>query len=172
MAFAVVSGLSVPVLAQQIGNIPLSATVTPNCTIVVTPTGAASALDLSAGAKQVAIGNILQNCNKKIGYRITVGSDNCATGTAGAKLIGALASPENLRYTLVFTNPSTGGSQTLVSGLLSTACSGDDSFILGREVSSAKIINENSTVFADYVGDDGLAADTYTDVVRLTMTVK
>lgn len=162
--------IPVPVLAQQTGNVPLAGSVAQNCTISVTPTAEASNLDLSDGAKRVRVGDVLQNCNKKAGYRLTVGSDNCSTGTPGAKLIGALASPENLRYSVEFNNPTTGGSQAIVTGLLSDQCTGD-TYILGRAVAGAKIRNETSNIYINYTGDSGLAADSYTDIVRLTMTV-
>lgn len=159
-----------PAAAQQTGNIPLSGSMAQNCTISVTPTVEASNLDLSDGAKRVRVGDVLQNCNKKVGYRLTVNSDNCGTGTPGAKLIGAEASPENLRYSVEFNNPTTGGSQAIVTGLLSTQCTGD-TYILGRAVANAKIRNETSNIYINYTGDSGLAADSYTDILRLTMTV-
>lgn len=171
--FAAVAVLATPspAAAQQTGNIPLAATVAQNCTISVTPTAAASDLDLSDGAKRILVGSILQNCNKKAGYRLTVGSDNCATGTPGAKLIGAGSSPEELAYSVEFNNPTTGGSTATVTDLLSTQCSGD-TYILGRDVAGVKISAEESDVYVNYTGDSGLAADSYSDVIRLTMTVK
>lgn len=162
--------IPVPVLAQQTGNVPLAGSVAQNCTISVTPTAEASNLDLSDGAKRVRVGDVLQNCNKKAGYRLTVDSDNCGTGTPGAKLIGTGASPENVRYSVEFNNPTTGGSQAIVTGLLSDQCTGD-AYILGRAVAGAKIRNETSNIYINYAGDSGLAADSYTDIVRLIMTV-
>jgi hypothetical protein len=156
--------------AQQSGNIPLAATVAQNCTIAVTPTAAAGNLDLSDGVKRVQVGTILQNCNKKAGYRLTVDSDNCGTGTPGAKLIGAALPPDTLSYSVEFNNPPTGGSALSVTDLLSTQCTGD-AFILGRATSGAKISNENSTVYANYTGDSALGADSYSDTIRITMTV-
>lgn len=155
--------------AQQTGSINLAGSMGQNCTITVTATSEASTLDLATTAR-VRVGDILQNCNKKSGYRITVGSDNCATGTAGAKLIGAGTTPENLRYSGEFNNPTTGGSQATITGLLSTACTGD-TFILGRSVTNAKITAETSNVYVNYTGDPALAADTYSDVLRITMVV-
>lgn len=155
--------------AQQTGSISLAGSIAQNCTITVTATAQASELDLTTTSR-VRVGDILQNCNKKAGYRLTVTSDNCATGTAGAKLIGAGASPENLRYSGEFNNPTTGGSQATVTGLLSTACTGD-TFVLGRSVTNAKINAETSGVFVSYTGDASLAADTYSDVLRITMVL-
>lgn len=159
-----------PAFAQQSGNIPLAATVAQNCTITVTPTAAASNLDLSEGARRVLVANLLQNCNKKAGYRLTVDSDNCSAGTPGAKLVGATPSPDQLSYSVEFNNPTTGGSQAAVTGLLSTQCTGD-AYILARDVSGEKVKDETSDIYVNYAGDSGLAADSYSDVVRITMTV-
>jgi hypothetical protein len=156
--------------AQTTDSIPLSGTMAQNCTISVTPTASATALDLTDGAKHVDIGSIVQNCNKKTGYRITVDTDNCSVGTPGAKLIGAATTPETLSFSVEFANPTTGGSDASVTGLLSTQCTGD-AYILGRETTGVKISAETSTVYANYTGDSGLAADTYTDTLRITMTV-
>ena len=156
-------------VAQQTGSINLAGSIGQNCTITVTATPEASSLDLTATSR-VRVGDILQTCNKKSGYRITLGSDNCATGTAGAKLIGTVPTPENLRYSGEFANPTTGGSQASVTGLLSTACAGD-TFVLGRAVTNAKINAETSNVYVNYTGDPALGADTYTDVLRITMVV-
>lgn len=155
--------------AQQTGSINLAGSIGQNCTITVTATPEASTLDLTATSR-VRVGDIVQSCNKKAGYRLTVGSDNCSTGTAGAKLIGAATTPESLRYSGEFNNPTTGSSQATVTGLLSTACAGD-TFILGRSVTNAKINAETSGVFVNYTGDPTLGADTYTDVLRITMVV-
>lgn len=156
--------------AQQSGNIPLAATVAQNCTISVTPTAAASNLDLSDGSKRILVGDLLQNCNKKAGYSLTVDSDNCSTGTPGAKLIGAAATPDELNYWVEFNNPTTGGSQAVVTGLLSTQCTGD-TYTLARDVSGDKVRDETSNIYVNYTGDSGLAADSYADVIRITMTV-
>lgn len=153
--------------SESATQITLTGTVAQNCTIDVTADANASSLNLTAaGSQHVQIGTILQNCNKKAGYTVTVTSANCATGTAGAKVIGALASPENLAYSVSATNPSTGGS-TNPTGLLATVCTAQ----VARTVTNAKISGETSTVFADYTGNTALAADTYTDTLTFTMNV-
>ncbi len=62
---------------------------------------------------------------------------------------------------------TTGGSSAIVTGLLATACTGQNA----RVVSNAKINGENSTLFVNYTGDGGLSADTYQDTLTLTMNV-
>ena len=162
--------VSVAVRSQQTGSITLRGSMAAHCQIAVTPTASATNLDLENGVIRVEIGTVLQNCNKKDGYTLTVASNNCATGTAGAKLIG-LTQGEVLPYSVEFSNPATGGSQTTVSNLLSSACSGA-TVITGRDVTAAKIKDETSHVFVNYTGNADSAADTYEDTLVITMTVK
>ncbi len=162
--------LATPAGAQQSGTITLIGTVSQNCTISVTPTTAATNLDLSGGTSHIQIGAALQNCNKKAGYTLNVQSQNCATGTPGAKLIGTVGG-EFLPYSIEFDNPTTGGSQAVVTGLLSTACTGAAA-VIGRDVTGAKISNETSTVYVNYSGNASLAADSYTDTLTITVVSK
>ena len=78
---------------------------------------------------------------------------------------------ESLRYSVEFNNPTTGGSQAVVTGLLATACSGA-SAVVGRDVTNSRIFNELSRIYINYSGDSGLAADSYTDTLTITMVVK
>ena len=162
--------LSVAVRSQQSGSITLRGSMAAHCQISVTPTGSATNLELGDGVFRVEVGTVLQNCNKKDGYTLTVASNNCTTGTAGAKLIG-LTHGEVLPYSVEFSNPATGGSQTTVQNLLSSACAGA-TVITGRDVANAKIKDETSHIFVNYTGNADLAADTYEDTVIITMTVK
>lgn len=156
--------------AQQTGTITLTGTIAQQCSVVVAATASALNLDLSAGSKRVEVGTGQQSCNKKAGYSIRVSSANCASGAAGAKLVGSAAG-ETLRYSVEFGNPTTGGSQATVTNLLSSACTGT-SVITGRDVTNAKVSNEISHVFVNYTGDSALAADTYSDTLTITMVVK
>lgn len=162
--------IAAPASAQQTGTITLTGTVAQQCTVVVTSTAGALNLDLSTGTKRIEVGTGVQNCNKKAGYSIRVASANCATGTVGAKLAGATGG-ESLRYSVEFGNPTTGGSQATVTGLLAAACTGT-SVITGRDVTNSKVSAETSHVFVNYTGDSALAADTYTDTLTITMVVK
>jgi hypothetical protein len=156
--------------AQTSGTITLVGSVATSCSISVTPSAGASTLDLSDGAKRINVGSVLQNCNKMAGYSLHVLSQNCATGTAGAKLIGS-AGGEALPFSVEFNNPTTGGSQAVVTGLLATACSGAAA-ITGRDVTHAKITNENSAIFVNYTGNSGIAADSYSDTLTITLVAK
>lgn len=159
-----------PAMAQQTGTITLTGTVAQQCSVVVTATTGAVNLDLSSGTRRIEVGSGVQTCNKKAGYTIRVSSANCATGIAGAKLVGA-TSAELLPYSVEFNNPTTGGSQATVTGLLASACTGT-SAITGRDVSNSKITSELSRIFVNYTGDTNLAADTYTDTLTISMIVK
>lgn len=156
--------------AQQQGTITLIGTVASNCTLNITANSSALNLDLATGSRRVEVGTALQNCNKKAGYTIHVLSQNCANGTPGAKLLGTLGG-ETLRYSVEFNNPATGGSQSVVTGLLDNACSGA-SKIVGREVTNEKVRDELSRIYVNYQGDSTLAADSYSDTLTLTLVVK
>lgn len=159
-----------PASAQDAGSISLIGTVARNCTIIVTSTTSALNLDLSNGTRRVQVGSILQNCNRRAGYQLHVLSDNCGLDTAGAKLVGTVEG-ETLRYSVEFNNPTTGGSQATVTGLLANACSGA-SAVIGRDVTNSRIFGETSRVYVNYTGNSGLAADSYTDTLTVTMVVK
>ena len=159
-----------PTRGQDSGSINLIGTVARNCTIVVTSTTSALNLDLGNGTRRVEVGTARQNCNRRAGYQLHVLSDNCETGTDGAKLIGTVDG-ESLRYSVEFNNPTTGGSQAVVTNLLATACSGGPA-VIGRDVTNWRVVNELSRIYIKYSGDNGLAADSYTDTVTITMVVK
>jgi len=155
-------------VCQAANDILLQGTVAQNCTIDVTAAAAASNLPLTtAGAQRVQVGAVQQSCNKKVGYTLAVTSATCATAPAGAKVADSV-SGEFLAYSGEFANPTTGGSQASVTGLLATTCTGQ----VGRDVTSAKIVGESSTVFVNFTGDAGLAAGTYQDTLTITMNVK
>lgn len=159
-----------PARSQDTGSINLIGTVARNCTIIVTATTSALNLDLGNGNRRIQVGNALQNCNRRAGYQLHVLSDNCETGTLGAKLVGTVDA-ETLRYSVEFNNPTTGGSQAAVTGLLAAACS-SASAVIGRDVTNARIYGETSRIYVNYTGNSGLAADSYTDTLTITMVVK
>jgi len=159
MAVALVS-------AQAANQIVLAGTIAQNCSVNVTTNPAAAALNLTEGVQRVTVGTVLQSCNKKAGYTLSVASTNCAAAPTGAKLIGT-AVGESLAYSVEAQNPTTGGSTPSVTGLLASTCTNQNV----RVVSNAKIDGATSTVFANYTGDAGLSADTYQDTLTFTMNV-
>lgn len=149
-------------------TIPLAGNVNANCSITVNTLPAAGTLDLTTlAAEHIEVGTVVQNCNKKSGYTITVTSANCASPTpTGAKLYDSV-STELQPYSMEFTNPITGGSSTDVTGLLTSSCAA----ATGRGVTGAKISGETSHVFVNYTVASTLAAGTYSDTVTVTMNV-
>lgn len=170
-AIAVAAGLSLfsdCEVCEAANQILLQGTVAQNCTLDVTSTAAAANLPLTtAGSQHVQVGSVLQSCNKKVGYTLTVTSANCASGTAGAKVLDPV-STETLAYSTEFNNPTDGGSQATVTGLLQSACASQ----VGRDVTNWKARNESSLVFVNFTGDGNLAAGTYQDTITVTMNVK
>lgn len=155
-------------ICQAANDILLQGAVAQNCTIDVTAEAAAANLPLTtAGAQRVQVGAVQQNCNKKVGYTLAVTSATCATAPTGAKVSDSV-SGEYIAYSGEFANPTTGGSQASVTGLLASACDAQ----VGRDVTNAKIVGESSTVFVNFTGDAGLAAGTYQDTLTITMNVK
>jgi len=149
-------------------GILLQGVVSAKCSIVVTADPGASALPLDiTGAQRVKVGTVLQNCNKLTGFTLKVESATCATLPVGAKVLDPV-SGESLRYTVEFNNPTTGGSQAIVASLLGTACQA----AVGREVTSAKIVSETSSVFVNYTGSLLMAAGTYQDTLTVTLNLK
>jgi len=146
----------------------LQSTVAQNCTISATPTAGASNLPLTTtGAQPIQIGTVVQSCNNKNGYTLSLTSANCATAPAGAKVSDSV-SGEYLSYSGEFTNPTTGGSSADVTGLLASSCTA----AIGRDVTNAKIASESSTLYVNYTGSATLAAGTYQDTLTISITMK
>lgn len=155
-------------LCEAATTVLLQGAIAQNCTLSVSTVAGASSLPLTTtGAQHVQVGTAEQTCNKKVGYTLTITSLNCASGSAGAKVIDP-ASNEVLRYTAEFTNPTAGGSQASVTNLLQSACTGQ----VARDVSNWKALNESSSIFVNFTGDGALAAGTYQDTLTVTMNVK
>ncbi len=149
-------------------TILLSGTVMGQCTIAVTPTPQAVELPvITPGAQRVLIGSVVQDCNKKQSYIVSMSSVNCTVAPAGGKILEPV-SGEYLSYSGEFANPTTGGSTPSVTGLLATACTGQ----IGRSVNNAKISNETSTVYVNFTGSSTLGAGTYQDTVTISLNMQ
>ena len=166
LALGAVSAPGICLGADQ--TILLQGVVAANCSIVVTADPGASALPLTvAGTQRIKVGTVLQNCNKKTGFTLQVQSASCATLPVGAKVIDPV-SGESLPYSVEFNNPATGGSLAIVPNLLATVCTA----AVGREVISAKVVSETSSVYVNYTGAPLLAAGTYQDTLTITLNLK
>lgn len=161
------SGFSAVPQSCAAQTILLQGVVGANCTISVTPNASALTLPLTVtSAQHVQVGTVLQNCNKKTGYTLTVASANCATAPIGAKVIDPV-STAILPYSVEFDNPTTGGSLAIVTSLLGNTCTN----IIGRTVASALIAAETSSVYVNYTGSALLAAGTYQDTLTITLNL-
>lgn len=155
-------------VCEAANQILLQGTVAEVCTINVKPDANATALPLAAtGAQHVQVGKVDQSCNKKLGYTLAVASAACAGAPAGAKVIEA-ASAERVAYSVEFANPTTGGSNASVTGLLAVTCTAQ----IARNVTNSKVAGETSTVFVNFNGVAGLSSGTYQDTLTVTMSVK
>lgn len=156
------------VFGAQTGDITMRGTVTPNCNITVTTASGATSLPVSVdGAQTPTLGTVTQSCNKRVGYTLTVASDNCTAGE-GARL-NETVSGEYLAYTVSFDNPATGGSSDL-SGLLAPANCANQT---GRNVTNYKVSTpEDSTITGSFTGNSTLEPGTYQDRLVITMAVK
>jgi hypothetical protein len=173
LAFALVLA-AIPVLVRDCalcahsGSILISGTVPGKCTVAVSTDSAAANLPITAnGTQRVQVATALQDCTGNRSYVLTVSSMNCAFDPVGAKL-RSVESSDYLRYSVEFNNPTTGGSQPIVTGLLESACTEQ----IAREVNKGKTSNETSTVFVNFAGLPGLAAGVYQDVVTISLNMK
>lgn len=149
-------------------SILLSGTVLGKCTIAVTSTPEATNLNIiSPTSQRIQIGSVVQNCNGRRSYIVTMTSMNCATAPAGGKMLDPL-SGDYLSYSGEFANPTTGGSSPSVTGLLATSCTGQT----GRSVTNGNIANETSTVFVNFIGSPTLGAGVYQDTVTISLNMQ
>lgn len=148
-------------------TILLSGMVAGKCTVGVSADTQAANLPITAsGAQRVLVGTLLQNCTGTRSYTLAVSSMNCAVSPTGGKLRSD-DSGEYLSYSAEFNNPTTGGSQAVVSGLLASACTSQ----IGRQVTSAKVTNETSSLYVNFAGTPGLGAGTYQDIVTISLNM-
>lgn len=148
-------------------SILLSGVVPGKCTMTVTADAQAANLPITgAGAHRVLVGTIVQNCTGTRSYTVGMTSMNCAFSPTGGKVMNEEAG-EYLSYSGEFNNPTTGGSQAVVTGLLASACTGQ----IGRQVTSGHITNETSSLYINFTGSPALAAGTYQDIVTISLNM-
>jgi len=121
---------------------------------------------ISATPQRIQVGTVLQNCSGNASYNLIVASGNCLLSPAGAKLRDP-ATLGSVRYSVEFDNPTTGGSQPVVTGLLATSCSNAD----GRDVAHHRISSESSAVYINFTGSTLLWSGTYGDTLSLTLNM-
>jgi hypothetical protein len=157
--------LRAPVYAAT--QILLSGSIAKKCSIAVTPAAGAATLVLDSGVQRVEIGTVLQDCNGRRGFTLELLSTNCLAAPLGAKLLTA-GSVQGVPYSVEARNPTNGGSDPVVTGLLANTCTGQ----VARDVTHALIKDEISILYVNYTGVVGLDAGVYQDVVTVTITTK
>jgi len=154
-------------ICDAANSILLAGVVAGKCTVAVTADAQAATLPITAaGAQRVLVGTIQQNCTGTRSYSIGMSSMNCAFSPTGGKVMNEDAN-EYLPYSGEFNNPTTGGSQAVVTGLLASACTNQ----IGRQVTKGHISNETSSLYINFTGSPVLAAGTYQDVVTISLNM-
>jgi hypothetical protein len=172
--FALAAGL-IPSLADaadiRTGNIVVRGVKGEHCTITVTDDNVTLDLEVSTPPGGTKIGSVLQNCNKQAGYTLTLSSVNCETGADGGKMASLVTTPtEYMPYSITFA-PDAGTSHATATNLLGAGCSGNSN-VLARDVTNERVDGQRSNVFAVFNAVASLSADSYTDTLTITMTVK
>jgi spore coat protein U-like protein len=138
-----------------------------NCSFAFNPTSQATLLSLtSATPQRIQVGTVVQQCSGNGSYSLIVASVNCVIIPIGAELVEPVTQ-KGVNYSVEFNNPTTGGSQPVVTGLLAKTCLN----AVGRDVHSAKIQNESSAVYINFTGSAALAAGTYSDTLSVTLNI-
>jgi hypothetical protein len=173
-ALTVIGTVALLVFGRECGvceaatSILLSGVVLGKCTLAVTPDANASNLPLTAnGEQRIVVGTALQDCTGNRNYTITLTSTNCPAAPIGGKLVDPV-SGDLLSYSVEFTNPPTGGSQTDVTGLIANSCTSQ----IGRAVTQGHVRAETSTLYLNYTGSQTLSAGTYQDTLILSMNMQ
>jgi hypothetical protein len=160
LAFALMA-LAAPAFAATSGTLTLQGTVAGILEISVTPTPAASALDLTANTTELLVATVNERSNRKAGYTVTVQSANAAAASANAaflKSVDAL-NADTLGYTMSYA----GAAVALVGGVAQvsdvsakTAAGGTDKELRISYDGAASFLN----------------ADDYADTLTFTITAK
>ena len=138
-----------------------------NCTLNFNSTPQTAQLPVGTPSPQrIQVGTLSYNCSARTNFILVVTSGNCQSSPVGSKLVDPV-SLDNLDYTVEFNNPTTGGSASVVTGLLATSCSN----AIGRQVKNALIQNQLSSVYVNFTGSSDLAAGTYTDTLNVSLTL-
>ena len=142
-------------------GITIQGAVSTSAAITVSPTAPYNVLDLGSDQTDLKVASVNEKCNKHNGYTVTLASENAVSNGGGtvAKLVGALASPESLSYTMKYNSAAV----TLVGGSATVA----------NETTKTLGIGVNKDLSISYLGAAAnLAADTYSDTLTLTIAAK
>jgi hypothetical protein len=156
--FTIIVALLVAVsgFSANTGTLVLTGTVAGAIDITVTPNAASSALVLTVDATLLTVASINEKSNLVAGYDVTLSSLN---GVAGGLASGSLnGATDSLAYDINYG----GADLTMASGLA------DITSNFG--VTGASGLDKDLKI--SYIGNAGLAIDTYTDTLTLTIASK
>jgi len=142
-------------------EITIQGAVSTSAALTVTPNAPYNVLDLGTDQTDLKVATVNEKCNKHNGYTVTLASAKAVSNGGGtvAKLVGALASPESLSYTMKYNTAVV----TLVGGSATVA----------NETAKTLGIGVNKDLTISYLGAAAnLAADTYSDTITLTIAAK
>ena len=143
-------------------GITLQAAVSTVTTITVTPGVGHNSLDLSIDqTTDLKVATVNEKSNKQNGYTVSIHSAGAVSQGGGrlAKLVGSLATPESLTYNMKYD----GAAVTLVGGAATVTDASEKTRGNGAE----------KELTITYMGANAnLVADTYSDIITLTIAAK
>ena len=150
-----------PAFAATSGTLTLQGTVPGILEISVTPTAAASALDLTANTTNLLVATVNERSNRKAGYTVSLQSANAAAASANAAFLKSAAADnaDTLGYTMSYDGVAValaGGVAQVSDVSAKTAAGGTD-----KEL---RISYDGAVSY--------LNADDYADTLTLTITAK
>jgi len=140
--------------AATTGTISITGTIPLSCNISVNSQAIAGSLDLTVSQTNLTVASVTESCNNKTGYKVTVATQNGATG---GLLKGVSGNNDTVAYGVTYN----GVSQTFSTGT-ATATNTSVKSLAGGITKSLGIT---------YTGAPAINAGTYTDVLTLTMTI-
>jgi hypothetical protein len=159
VAVIALTAVAIPGFSATTGTLLLQGTVPGILEITVSALPAASALDLSANAANLAVASVTERSNRKAGYTVTLQSANAGAGNAFFFKSADVANPDTLAYTLSYDGVPVSlvaGSALVTDASAKTAAAG---VVKGLSISysgAASYLNE----------------DTYADTLTFTIAAK
>ena len=160
LAFATVSSLALtPSGPADSATLVLSGAVLANCTVTVTEFNSPQALDLSVAQTDLKVAEVVERCNDKDGYTVTMRSANAfSAGIAQARL-ESISDPEIVNYTLDY------------DAVPVTFVAGDSTVTDSNSKTVPAGVTKDLTL--SYAVNANLASDTsYTDTLTITLAAK
>jgi len=153
---------AVSICSAGTASITLQGAVGTATFLAVTPAVGYNTLDLGIDqTTDLKVATVNEKSNKHNGYSVTIASAGAVSkgGGTSAKLVGALTTPESLTYNMKYD----GAAVTLVGGAATVTDASEKTRGNGAE----------KELTITYMGANAnLAADTYSDIITLTIAAK